>query len=56
MTDVHRFSEDVTDILLSMLHRLDEDGIVELDHRNTWVTTKKWRAKLKMHELREEQD
>lgn len=56
MTDVHRFSDNVADILLSMLHRLKEDGIVELDHRNTWVTTKKWRAKLKMHELREEQD
>ena len=56
MTDVHRFSDNVADILLSMLHRLKEDGIVELDHRNSWVTTKKGRAKLKMHELREEQD
>ena len=54
--DVHRFSDNVADMLLSILHRLKEDGIVELDHKNTWVTTKKWRAEVVMHDLREEQD
>jgi len=56
MVDTHRFSENVADILLSMLHRLEEDGIVELDHKNTWVTTKKWRAQVVMHELRTEDE
>lgn len=56
MVDVHRFSDNVADILLSMLHRLEEDGIVELNRKNTWVTTKKWRAEVVMHDIREEQD
>ena len=53
---VHRFSDSVADILLGVLHRLEETGVVERDRENTWVTTKKWRAQVVMRDLREEQD
>ncbi len=51
---VHRFSDSVADILLDVLHKLEETGIVERDYENVWVTTKKWRADVVMSQLREE--
>jgi hypothetical protein len=49
-----RFSDNVADMLLDVMYHLLEDGFIETDANDVWVTTKKWRAEVIMHELRED--
>lgn len=55
-TAMHKMSYDVTEILLNVLEDMVQYDLVERDHNNMWVTTKKWRALVVTHRFREENE